>query len=558
VKHAKHLKQHAKRLGAALAAVSAIGIAGALYFKTQPTSTEQHTKIVDGFGRLHTLDARIAQETLAARDGLAPNYDPLTRSSEQFQEALEELTLALDSAAQLDPKIAAALGELREQSAQRADAVERFKRQNSLLKNSLYYLPFAAQQVIDATSTRKLDGLGPARAISELVQVTLTQNLLGGRAETARVEEQLKLVEALKPAIPAEAGERFRLLLAHARTASRMQQQVDPIVRGDVLGAPVGKTLGELEQRYSQNFDTALRQASWYRTVLYAWSTLLLITVIVVAAKLRSLYGGLERLVAERTRKLDQAVKELWGEMELAKKIQTALVPHELSLRDCEVAAVMRPTTQVGGDYYDVFEVDGTEWVLIGDVSGHGVPAGLVMMMCQTSVHSVVTARPNISPDELLATVNRTLTQNIERLGEDKYMTISALRRDKDGSFKVAGMHQDLLVYRARSGRVEHLRAEGTWLGIAKNIRGLNPVRSLKLDPGDVLVLYTDGITEARRGGEMLDLHGLERAVLAHGNASASGMLNGILETLEGYEIKDDVAAVIVKQLQPQANAQVA
>lgn len=552
------MKQHLKRFGTGLAAVSAIGIAGALYFKTQPASTEQHTNIVGDFGRLHALDAKIAQETLAARHGLAPNYDPLTRSSEQFQEALGDLTLALRSASERDAEIATALTKLLNQSARRADAVERFKRQNSVLKNSLYYLPFAAQQVIDAASTSKLDGVDPDKAISALVQLTLTQNLLGGRAETARVEDQLKVVEALNPVLPAQAHERLTLLIAHAKTASRMQQQVDPIVREDVLGAPVGKTLAELEQRYSQDFDAALREASWYRTVLYAWSTLLLLTVLVVAAKLRSLYAGLERLVAERTRKLDQALKELWGEMELAKKIQTALVPHELSLRDCEVAAVMRPTAQVGGDYYDVFEVDGTEWVLIGDVSGHGVPAGLVMMMCQTSVHSVIAARPNISPDELLATVNRTLTQNIERLGEDKYMTISALRRDPDGSFKVAGMHQDLLVYRARSGRVEHLRAEGTWLGIAKNIRGLNPVRTLKLDPGDVLVLYTDGITEARRGGEMLDLQGLERAVLAHGGASASGMLNGILESLEGYEIKDDVAAVIVKQLQPQANVQVA
>ena len=179
------------------------------------------------------------------------------------------------------------------------------------------------------------------------------------------------------------------------------------------------------------------------------------------------------------------------------------------------------------------------------------------MMMCQTAVHSVVTSRPNISPDELLTIVNRTLTQNIERLGDDKYMTISALRRDADGSFKFAGMHQDLLIYRAKAGRIEHLRAEGTWLGIAKNIRGLNPVRSLKLAPGDSLVLYTDGITEASRDGQMLDIDGLGKAVLAHGNDSAEQILSGILRTLEGYEVKDDVAAIIIKQLEPQRLAKV-
>jgi sigma-B regulation protein RsbU (phosphoserine phosphatase) len=195
--------------------------------------------------------------------------------------------------------------------------------------------------------------------------------------------------------------------------------------------------------------------------------------------------------------------------------------------------------------------VEGTEWVLIGDVSGHGVPAGLVMMMCQTSVRSVLAAFPKIGPDELLAVVNSTLTENIERLGEDKYMTISALRRDPDGSFQFAGMHQDLLIYRAATGDVEHLPAQGTWLGLTSNIRGMNPVRTLRLQPGDSLVLYTDGITEASRDGRMLDIDGLEKTMVAHGAGSAEALLAGILQTLESYEVKDDVAAVIIKQLEP-------
>lgn len=128
---------------------------------------------------------------------------------------------------------------------------------------------------------------------------------------------------------------------------------------------------------------------------------------------------------------------------------------------------------------------------------------------------------------------------------------ISAPRRDRDGSFKFAGMHQDMLVYRAAAKRVEHIRSEGTWLGLTGNIRGLNPVRSLKLEPGDALVLYTDGITEARRDGQMLDVGGLEAAMLATGEQSAEGILAGILQKLETYEVKDDVAAVIIKQLEP-------
>ena len=540
-----------------------IAVAIALYFKTQPVSTQQRTQIIDGLAMLQTLDARIAQETLAARYGIAPSYDPLTQSTQAFSAAQAELARDLGGLVEDQPELATALRELREQAHARAEAVEHFKTQNSILKNSLFYLPLAAQQLSEALAregeaTSDRSGAAPpaasgelSRAVSELVQVTLTQNLIGGRAEAARVEEQLAAVQALRPRVPAPALERFRLLLAHARTVFRTQQLVDPLVRESVLGAGVNAKLGELERSYGRHFDAALREAALYRTILYVWSTALLLAVLVVAFKLRSLYARLENLVSERTRELDQAMKELWGEMELAKKIQTALVPHQLKLRDCEVAAVMRPTAQVGGDYYDVFEVEGTEWVLIGDVSGHGVPAGLVMMMCQTSVRSVLAACPTIGPDELLTIVNCTLTENIERLGEDKYMTISALRRDPDGSFQFAGMHQDLLIYRAATGDVEHVPAQGTWLGITGNIRGMNPVRTLRLQPGDALVLYTDGITEASRDGQMLDIDGLEKTMVEHGAGSAEGMLAGILETLEGYEVKDDVAAVIIKQLEP-------
>jgi sigma-B regulation protein RsbU (phosphoserine phosphatase) len=195
--------------------------------------------------------------------------------------------------------------------------------------------------------------------------------------------------------------------------------------------------------------------------------------------------------------------------MQLAKKIQTALLPRELALRDCEVAAVMRPTEQVGG------------------------------------------------PDELLALVNRTLTENIARLGEDKYMTISALRRERDGSFRVAGMHQDLLVYRAATSRVEHLPAQGTWLGIFPDIKRLNPVRTVRLAPGDVLVLYTDGITEARRAGQMLDVEGLKRTLGEHGGDGAEALLGHIMASLEGYEVFDDVAAVVIRQLETGAGRRV-
>jgi serine phosphatase RsbU (regulator of sigma subunit) len=207
----------------------------------------------------------------------------------------------------------------------------------------------------------------------------------------------------------------------------------------------------------------------------------------------------------------------------------------------------MRPAAQVGGDYYDVLSVDGVEWVLIGDVSGHGVPAGLVMMMFQTAVRTTLQANPRMEPDELLALVNRALTANIRRLGENKYMTVSALRR-VDGGFRFAGMHQDLLVFRAKTKTVEEIETIGTWLGVDENIGDLMQVRDCDLGPGDALLLYTDGLTEATKDGSILDNSGLVSLFERHGSRCAGEILNGVLGALDDRVVEDDVSAIVIKR----------
>jgi serine phosphatase RsbU (regulator of sigma subunit) len=264
--------------------------------------------------------------------------------------------------------------------------------------------------------------------------------------------------------------------------------------------------------------------------------------------KLRQIYANLEDMVADRTRRLEAALNELWGEMALAKKIQTSLVPPEPRLEGCQVAATMQPAEQVGGDYYDVVRTPHNEWVLIGDVSGHGVTSGLVMMMCQVAVRTALQADPTMSPARLLSLVNRTLTDNIRLLGEKKYLTITALCRT-GRTFTYSGLHQDLLIYRAASQRLERLETRGLWLGIEASIDQLLQVDTFELAPDDVLLLYTDGLTEAVRGGKMLDLEGLSALLSRLATRDAAGIVSGIMEELASFERSDDVSAVVVKQL---------
>lgn len=105
--------------------------------------------------------------------------------------------------------------------------------------------------------------------------------------------------------------------------------------------------------------------------------------------------ANLERSRAE----LKDARDALWGEMEVAKRIQTALLPQNRRVGAYDVAARMMPAAEVGGDYYDIVEAgEDRHWIAIGDVSGHGVESGLVMMMTQTSILSLVRENPQLTP----------------------------------------------------------------------------------------------------------------------------------------------------------------
>lgn len=263
-----------------------------------------------------------------------------------------------------------------------------------------------------------------------------------------------------------------------------------------------------------------------------------------------SLYGTLEKKVQKRTDLLRKAMEALWGEMELAKKIQTALLPVTPSINGYDIAASLRAAKEVGGDYYDIISTGDRNWVVIGDVTGHGVSAGLIMMMVQTSIHTLLDAFPTATPSMVLAAVNRTIYKNIQRLGESKHMTLVILSAGSDGRFTFAGRHDDLMVWRTANRSVEVIKTTGMWVGITSDISTYLKDVDIILNPEDALVLYTDGITEARSqeddrlfGGQLL-----AESIRALGDKSALDIHDGILGTLESYRTVDDIALVVIKR----------
>jgi phosphoserine phosphatase RsbU/P len=159
------------------------------------------------------------------------------------------------------------------------------------------------------------------------------------------------------------------------------------------------------------------------------------------------------------------------------------------------------PAAVVGGDYFDVRPVPDGAWIGVGDVSGHGLTAGLLMLMIQSGISALTLQHPEALPHELLPHLNRLMWENVrERLGRDDFATLCLLRYFADGRLLHAGAHEDILVCRAGGGLCERIAAPGTWLGGVRDIRKATKTYTVQLQPGDTVVLFTDGITEARAG----------------------------------------------------------
>jgi predicted ATPase/serine phosphatase RsbU (regulator of sigma subunit) len=274
--------------------------------------------------------------------------------------------------------------------------------------------------------------------------------------------------------------------------------------------------------------------------------------------QLRRANDTLEVQVVERTEELRRTLADLWSEMDLARKIQTVLLPSETRFSDYEVSAVMVPASTVGGDYYDIIRTQGSDWVMIGDVSGHGVTAGLSMMMIQTAIRTVVLGggegATKLTPAGVLAKVNAAVRGNMQKVNEDHYMTITGLQLE-GGQVRYAGLHQDILIYRADARAVERVETRGMWIGPIDDIAPLLRDETLQLTNGDIVLLYTDGITEAMVGGRRFGTDGLAAAFsqLAANGHTSDAILKGLMQNVEGTPQQDDVTMMAVRYVPRQA-----
>ena len=273
------------------------------------------------------------------------------------------------------------------------------------------------------------------------------------------------------------------------------------------------------------------------------------------AVAYRSLWASNREL--ERALEQVEETARLRKELEIGARIQTSILPAELVVPGLDIAAQMLTASEVGGDYYDVLPTSFGAWIGIGDVAGHGLNAGLVMLMAQSAIAALTRQRPDARPSEIVTATNALLYENIRRrMHRDEHVTLSLLRYRADGHITFAGAHEDILVARARGG-CEWIPTPGAWVGAREDVRPMTVDGELRLEPDDVMVLYTDGVIEAMNAHRQeLGSNRLAEIVAAHQRDPVEALRDRIVGEVERWspERRDDVTVLVARQRLPRAS----
>jgi serine phosphatase RsbU (regulator of sigma subunit) len=231
------------------------------------------------------------------------------------------------------------------------------------------------------------------------------------------------------------------------------------------------------------------------------------------------------------------------------------ILPKPLELEQIvglEIAGFMEPADEVGGDYYDVLYHEGRVKIGIGDVTGHGIESGMLMLMVQMAVRTLLANR-ELDASKFLNTLNRAIYANVQRMQSDKNLTLLLLDY-KDNNLQLSGQHEEIIIVRA-NGTLELVDTVGLGfpIGLEENIEPFLDQQQVQLKQGDVVVLYTDGITEAEDINKtQYGLTRLCQIVQANVSKSAEEIKQAIIEDVFTYigtqRIFDDITLLVLKQ----------
>ena len=260
-------------------------------------------------------------------------------------------------------------------------------------------------------------------------------------------------------------------------------------------------------------------------------------------------------LSIENYRLMEEAIinERYKEELKIAKRVQDSLLPNFLCTNeDLDLSAFSKPAAEVGGDYFDTYKMDENRVaIIVGDVSGKGTSAAFHMSQMKGIFQSLV--QLNLSAKDFIIKANNALSGCLDRTS---FITITYFIIDGESKrfeFSRAG-HCPTLYYSAKDKKVRFLEDNGLGLGILRDDQFNNfvDVNEIDYDSGDILFLYTDGITEAKNGtNEEFGYDRLKEFLEQNASHSAADIKDEVLKTLYAFcgssNLDDDITTLIVK-----------
>jgi PAS domain S-box-containing protein len=251
---------------------------------------------------------------------------------------------------------------------------------------------------------------------------------------------------------------------------------------------------------------------------------------------------------------LKQDNARMSSELEITQRLQQMMLPRDEDMREIaglDISGSMEPATEIGGDYYDVVCKDGGVVIGIGDVTGHGLESGVIAIMVQTAVRTLLASGP-FESRKFFEALNRVIYDNVRRMHCDRNLTLSLLHY-QDRVVTISGQHEEILVVRVDGALERHDTLNlGFPLGLEKDISSFIGEATVPLRSGDVMVAYTDGITEAMNcTGVAFGVDRLSEAVRTSHGKPAGAIRDAVLSSLRKYigdqHLLDDVSLLVIK-----------
>ena len=278
---------------------------------------------------------------------------------------------------------------------------------------------------------------------------------------------------------------------------------------------------------------------------------------------------NLEDIIEERTRELVEANREISflnqnltienyrmsSELEVTRRLQEMILPRAKELnniKELDISGFMEPADEVGGDYYDVLQQNGRIKIGIGDVTGHGLESGVIMIMVQTAIRTLL-INGETDPVKFLSTINNTIYKNIQRMNSDKNLSLILMDYDNH-VLNLSGQHESVILIRA-DGEIEIIDTDalGFPIGLTDEISEFIFELKINLNLEDLVVLYTDGITEAENASK--EIYGLERLVQVISKSHQKSVnqirelvITDVREFIGSSKVYDDITLVVMKR----------